>query len=50
MPVRMRKLPNSNTYRVYIGKRVAAKRTTKKKAEAQVKLLKGIAHGMKPGR
>lgn len=48
MPVRMVKLPNSNRYRVYDGDRIAAKSTTKEKAEAQVRLLRGIAHGMTP--
>jgi len=39
MPAHMRKLPGKNRYRVYDGKRVSAKSTTKKKAEAQVRLL-----------
>lgn len=30
--------------------RVHAKHTTKKKAEAQVRLLRGVEHGMKPRR
>ena len=46
MPVTMRKLPGKMKYRVYDGKKVAAKSTTKKKAEAQVRLLRGISHGM----
>jgi len=48
MPVKMRKLPNKNKWRVYEGDKVVAKGTTKKKAEKQVRLLRGIAHGMKP--
>ena len=48
MPVRMKKLPNSTKYRVYDGDKIVAKRTTKEKAEKQVRLLRGIAHGMKP--
>lgn len=48
MPAKMRKLPNSMKYRVYDGDKIVAKRTTKKKAERQVRLLRGIAHGMKP--
>ncbi len=46
-PVKIRKLPNKNKYRVYDGKRIVAKSTTKKKAESQSRLLRGIAHGMK---
>jgi len=45
MPVRIRKL-KSGKYRVYDGKRIAAKATTKTKALKQVKLLRGLAHGM----
>jgi hypothetical protein len=48
MPIRIRKLPNKNRYRVYDGKDVVAKSTTKGKAEKQARLLRGIAHGMKP--
>lgn len=47
MPVRMKKLPHSSKYRVYDGDKIVAQRTTKEKAEAQVRLLRGIAHGMK---
>lgn len=47
MPVYKKKLPNSPFYRVYDGTRIVAKKTTKSKAEAQVKLLRGIKHGMK---
>lgn len=47
MPVRIRKLPNQNRYRVYDGNRIAAKSTTKKNAERQARLLRGVSHGMK---
>jgi hypothetical protein len=47
MPIKIRKLPNKNKYRVYDGGRIAAKETTKGKAEAQARLLRGISHGMK---
>lgn len=47
MPPKMRKLPNQRFYRVYDGKNVVAKRTTKKKAEKQIRLLRGLSHGMK---
>lgn len=50
MPVTMRKLPHKNKYRVYDKGKVVAKATTKEKAEKQVRLLRGIAHGMKPRR
>lgn len=46
MPVRIRKL-KSGKWRVYDGGRIAAKATTKTKAESQARLLRGIAHGMK---
>lgn len=48
MPVKIRKLPNKNRWRVYDGKRVVAKSTSKKNAEKQARLLRGLAHGMKP--
>jgi len=48
MPIRIRKLPKKNRYRVYDGKRIAARSTTKKNAEKQAKFLRGLAHGMKP--
>ncbi len=47
MPVRIRKLPNKNKWRVYNGKDIVAKGTTKEKAEKQARLLRGLAHGMK---
>lgn len=48
MPVKVRKLPRKgNHYRVYDGKKVVAKDTTKEKADAQVRLLLGISHGMR---
>ena len=46
-PVKMRKLPGKPRYRVYEGKYVAAKSTSKTKAEKQVRLLRGLSHGMK---
>ncbi len=48
MPVQMRKLPSKNKWRVYDGAKIVAKETSRKKAEAQVRLLRGLAHGMKP--
>lgn len=48
MPARMRKLPHSRMYRVFDDKgHIHAERTTKSKAEAQIRLLNGIRHGMK---
>lgn len=47
MPIKMRKLPKQNLYRVYDGDEIIAKKTTKKKAEAQIRLLRGLKHGMK---
>lgn len=49
-PVRARRLPRSKKYRVTDAGRVTAFRTTKKKAQAQARLLRGIAHGMVPRR
>lgn len=46
MPVSMRKLPGQNKWRVYDGDRIVAKGTTKTKAEKQMRLLNGLAHGM----
>lgn len=45
MPVKVRKV---NGYRVTHGGKVSAKSTSKKKAEAQANLLRGVAHGWKP--
>jgi hypothetical protein len=45
MPARVKKIAG---YRVIHGGKVSAKRTTKKKAQAQANLLRGIAHGWKP--
>lgn len=45
MPVRVRKVDG---YRVSHGGKVSAKETTKKKAEAQANLLRGVEHGWKP--
>ena len=45
MPVKIRKV---NGFRVSTPGGVKAKRTTKKKAQAQANLLRGIEHGFKP--
>ena len=45
MPVKIRKVDG---YRVTHGGKVSAKRTTKKKAMAQKRLLYGVRHGWKP--
>lgn len=45
MPVRIRKV---NGFRVTTPSGVKAKSTTRKKAEAQKRLLLGIEHGMVP--
>ena len=39
MPGKIRKLPKGRKYRVYWGGKVTAKATSKKKAEAQLRLL-----------
>jgi hypothetical protein len=46
MPLRIRKLPRQRKYRVYDGKRVIAKSTSKSNAEKQVRLIRGVKHGM----
>jgi len=45
MPVRIKKVDG---YQVKHGGTVSAKGTTKKKAQAQANLLRGVAHGWKP--
>ena len=45
MPVKIKKV---NGYRVTHGGKVSAKSTSKKKAEAQANLLRGMAHGWVP--
>jgi hypothetical protein len=45
MPVKIRKLKDGKC-RVYNAGKVTAKRTSCEKAEKQVKLLRGIEHGM----
>lgn len=45
MPVRIRKV---NGFRVSTPGGVKAKHTTKAKAEAQARLLRGIEHGLVP--
>jgi hypothetical protein len=47
MPVKIRKLPHSSKFRVWNDGKIVAKKTTKKKAEAQSRLLRGLEHGMK---
>lgn len=47
-PVKVRKLPGKRKYRVTHGGKVSAVATTKKKAEAQKRLLQAVKHGMKP--
>lgn len=46
MPVKVRKVKGG--WRVTHGGKVAAKKTTKAKAQAQSNLLRGIAHGWVP--
>ena len=45
MPVKIRKVDG---FRVSTPGGVKAKRTTKAKAEAQARLLRGVEHGFKP--
>lgn len=47
MPYKIRKMPNRRCYRVYNSetKYVYAKCTSKKKAEAQVRLLESVKNG-----
>ena len=42
MPVKIKKVDG---YRVTHGGKVSAKKTTRKKAEAQARLLRGVEHG-----
>ena len=46
MPVKITK--TDHKYRVTHGGKTSAKGTTKEKAEAQARLLRGVAHGFKP--
>lgn len=46
MPVTIRKVDGK--YQVSTPHGVKAKHTTKAKAEAQAKLLRGVEHGLKP--
>ncbi len=50
MPYQIRKLPNRNCFRVKNTEtgRIYSECTSRKKAEAQVKLLRAIDHGFKP--
>ena len=45
MPVKIKKVDG---YKVTHGSKVSAKKTTKEKAQAQARLLRGIEHGWKP--
>ena len=45
MPVKIKKVDG---YKVTHGGKVSAKKTTKKKAQAQARLLRGIEHGWHP--
>jgi len=47
MPAKIKKVDG---YRVTHGGKVSAKKTTKKKAEAQRNLLNAIRHGWKPSK
>ncbi len=47
MPATMRKLPGKNKWRVTHNGKISAKETSKENAEKQVRLLNGVAHGMK---
>ena len=47
MPTKIRKT-KSGKYQVSTPSGVKAKGTTKEKAEAQARLLKGVEHGWKP--
>lgn len=46
MPVKIRR-NSDGSYSVSHGGKVSAKHTTKEKAEAQGRLLRGVAHGWK---
>jgi hypothetical protein len=48
MPITIRKLRNKNRWRVRDNGKIVAKSTSKKKAMAQVRLLRGVEHGMRP--
>lgn len=48
MPVTVRKLPGKNKWRVYDKGKVTAEHTSKRKAMAQARLLRGVAHGWHP--
>ncbi len=49
MPIAIRKT-RGGRWRVTHGGRVSAKGTTRRKAAAQARLLRGVAHGWKPTR
>ena len=47
-PVRIRKLKGRNRYRVSTPSGVKSRRTTKRKAESQARLLRAVKHWWKP--
>ena len=49
MPVKIRRKA-SGKYQVSHGGKVSAKGTTKRKAEKQARLLRGLEHGWRPTR
>ena len=49
MPVRMRRLP-SGRYRVTHGGKTSARSSTRRNAQQQANLLRGIEHGWHPTR
>jgi len=49
MPVKIRRV-SKGKYRVSTPSHVHAKATTKKKAKAQARLLRGVEHGWRPAR
>jgi hypothetical protein len=49
MPEKIRKLPGGG-YRVSTPGGVKAKHTTRAKAEAQARLLRGVEHGWRPSK
>lgn len=53
MPVSVERITsgkNKGKYKVRHGGKTSSKATSKKNAEAQARLLRGVAHGWKPGR
>lgn len=50
MPIKIRKLPGKNKFRVYEGSHISAKGTSWTKALKQRNLLQGLKHGWKPSK